>query len=85
MEIWTHVAGDGPERADNVLDRIDRRLQMLATYPLIGRLRTDIAPDMRVLAVERWLILYWVKQDVVVVSRVVDGARDLSGVAKPHR
>jgi toxin ParE1/3/4 len=84
-DIWMYVARDGSDRADGVLDRIGRQFRLIAAYPLIGRVRPEIARQMRALAVERWLILYLVQQDAVVVSRVIDSARNLSRLAKPRR
>jgi toxin ParE1/3/4 len=84
-DIWMYVARGAPDNADKVLDRIDQQFRLMAAYPLIGRIRSDIARDMRSLVVERWLILYRIEQDGIVVSRVIDGARNLSRLAKPRR
>ena len=47
-DIWLDIAkGSGSiERADRVVDTISRRFQLLATYPHIGRERSDLRPGL---------------------------------------
>jgi toxin ParE1/3/4 len=51
----------------------------------MGRERPEIAPDVRSFPVERWVIFYMVREDEVVISRIVDGARDIRRVHLPKR
>lgn len=84
VEIWKHIAADSPVTADQCLDRIEARCKRLATFPVIGPERTDIAPDARMLVVERWIALYRLVEEGVQIVRIVDGARDLSRLALPE-
>jgi toxin ParE1/3/4 len=51
--------------------------QQLGESPMLYRLRPEIAPEARLAAVQRYVILFRIADDVVRVERVVHGARDL--------
>ncbi|HEX2726101.1 MAG TPA: type II toxin-antitoxin system RelE/ParE family toxin, partial [Beijerinckiaceae bacterium] len=56
-DIWAYVAANCPDKADEILDLINERFRLIASYPLVGRARSDIASHVRLLAIERWVIL----------------------------
>lgn len=78
IEIWIYIAQDNPEVADRVLDDIEQRFHALADNPLMGRLRPDIALELRYFTVGKYLILYRTVPDGIQIVRVIHGARDLS-------
>ena len=80
LEIWLFIARDSPQAADRLLDRIEAQLRLLADSPLLGRARPEIAPDARVWAVGRYLILYRAQDDGIEVVRVVHGARAIDQI-----
>jgi len=77
-DIWLWLAETAsPAIADDKLDRIAERVSVLATHPMLGPVRKDIADNARMLVCDRWLVLYLIADDGNVhVVRVVDGARD---------
>ena len=77
IEIWLYIAQDNPAAADRVLDDIEEMFEALVENPMIGRLRPDIAPELRYFTVGKYLILYRVVPNGVQVVRVIHGARDL--------
>jgi toxin ParE1/3/4 len=77
IEIWIYIAQDNPGAADRVLDDIEERFHALADNPLMGRLRPDIAPELRYFSAGKYLILYRTVPDGVQIVRVIHGARDL--------
>lgn len=77
IEIWIYIAQDNPRAADRVLDDIEQRFHALAYNPLMGRLRPDIAPELRYFVVGSYLILYRTVEDGIQIVRVIHGARDL--------
>ena len=77
IELWLYIAQDNPAAADLVLDDIEAGFQHLAANPLMGRLRPDIAPELRYFVTGRYLILYRTVPDGIQVIRVIHGARDL--------
>lgn len=78
IEIWIYIAQNNPGAADRVLDDIEQLFHALGDNPLMGRLRPDIAPELRYFTVGNYLILYRTVPDGVRIVRVIHGARDLS-------
>ena len=78
LEIWFHIAADkGPATADHWIDRIEARCRQLAEFPESGPPRPDIAGDVCMLVIVRWLALYEITKGGVRITRIVDAARDL--------
>ena len=85
LDIWKHVARDRPTVASEVLRRFDRQCRSLSASPGLGRQRPDLGEGLRSFVVERWLIVYRLQAGGVVISRVIDGARDVHSISLPHR
>ena len=79
-DIWLHVAMDSPAAADKLIDRIVETCEALAAHPNPGPVRREIAPDLRMLVIGQYLVLYRVRNEGVQVARVVHGARRLEGL-----
>jgi toxin ParE1/3/4 len=77
IELWLYIVQDNLNAADRVLDEIEECFHTLADNPLMGRLRPDIAPELRYFVVGKYLILYRSVQNGVQIVRVIHGARDL--------
>jgi len=77
IQIWLYIAGDNPEAADALLDRIDQQFELLAANPSMGRSRPELAPEARSCTVGNYLILYRAVADGVEIVRVTQGSRDL--------
>jgi toxin ParE1/3/4 len=76
-EIWDYIAEDSVAQADAWVDRLDIRLQLLATRPLMGRTRDDLSPGLRSLSFGRYVIFYLPVDDGIDVVRVLHSARDI--------
>ena len=50
-EIWDRIADDSVDAADRWLDRLDDKFALLATHPLMGRARSELAQGLRELSV----------------------------------
>ena len=57
-EIWAYIAEGSPDQADAFIDLVDSKFQALSRRPGIGRLRPELAPDIRSLVVGRYLVFY---------------------------
>jgi len=53
---------------------------LLAAHPSAGRLRDDIASDVRSFPVKTYIIYYRTSEDGILVSRVLHGKRDQAAV-----
>ena len=79
-EIWGYIADDSPDRADSFADLIDSKLQTLARHPGMGRLRTELAPDLRSFPIGRYVIFYLPMTNGVEIVRVLHGSRDIETI-----
>ncbi len=81
-DIWHYTAqksGD-LDTADNFLERVERKLEMLARQPFMGHLRNELHPGLRSFAVGRYLIFYLPMNDGIGVVRVLYGGRDFETI-----
>lgn len=79
-EIWDYIADDSEAQADLFVDTIDRKLQLLAEQPNLGRSRPELAENMRSFPIGRYVIFYVVMPSYIQVVRVLHGARDLASI-----
>jgi len=75
--IWDHIAASNPQAAQGVVDHIMQRADTLAQHPLLGPERADLRPGLRSLSCGQYLLFYTYRDDLIEVSRVLHGARDL--------
>ena len=79
-ELFDYIASDsGVQRAEAVLRRIERTLENLADWPLLGRIETQLDGSPRTFSIWPWIIIYEPQANGrgIIVWRVVDGRRDL--------
>jgi toxin ParE1/3/4 len=77
LDIWNFIANDNPEKADSLLERIDRKIKTLAENPDIGRKRNELLMDLRSFPVGNYLIFYRSINQGIEVIRILHGARDI--------
>jgi toxin ParE1/3/4 len=77
LEIWSHIADNNPEAADNLLRGIDAACKTLAENPSAGRAREELTPRLRSFVVGNYLIFYRPTENGIIVIRVLHGSRDL--------
>ena len=80
IDIWIWIAADNPAAADRLVDLIDEKLRLLADNPRLGPARPDIAPDLRLFPLRRYLILYREQPEGIEVVRIIHGRRRLAGI-----
>jgi toxin ParE1/3/4 len=87
-DIWRGLAEYRLELADQRIDQVVQKFELLSQYPLAGRQRDDILPALRSFPVDRLLILYQIRQDrdreIVEIVRVIDGRRNLKRLFNPE-
>lgn len=76
--IYAYIALDSPEYAKRVIDRLTRRSQQIADFPLSGRRVPEYDADqIREVIEGPYRIIYHIKPDQVDVVAVIHGAMPL--------
>jgi plasmid stabilization system protein ParE len=76
-EIWTYIAQDDPQAADQMEQALHEAMEQLARMPTLGHRRPDASDRYRFWRVGAYLIGYRVEKKVVHVVRVLHGSRDI--------
>ena len=82
-DIWDYIAEDSVAQADAWTDHLDRKLRLLASQPLMGRLRNELSTGLRCMPFGRYLIFYAPLTDGIDVVRVLHSARDVDAIFDP--
>ena len=77
IDLWGFIAEDSIAEADRWVDRLDERLQLWATQPMIGRARDELAPGIRSMAFGRYVVFFAPIRDGIDIVRVLHGSRDI--------
>jgi toxin ParE1/3/4 len=83
LDIWDYIADDSLDRADEFLDRIEGKLQVLALNPGIGRRREELLPGLQSFPIGNYVVFYREIKGGIDVLRVLHGSRDIEEIFKP--
>jgi toxin ParE1/3/4 len=76
--FWTAKESGSIDIADHLIDSITERFFMLARHPHVGRPRDDdLRPGLRSFPVGRYVIIYRVESEDVVILHIIPAARDI--------
>ena len=77
--IWYFVASESGNVgiADRVVDSLTERFFLLSQYPNIDRRDNDLRPGLRSFPVGEYLIIYRMRDEDVLIHRVLRGSRDI--------
>ena len=82
VAIHEHIARDSPRYAQRMVDRMTRRTEQLASFPLSGAVVPEYEdPDLRELFEGPYRIIYRALPDLIDVLAVVHGAQELPNLA----
>lgn len=82
-DIYDYVAAENPTAADRLLARIEKDLNALSGQPMLGRIPRDhhiAILGYRYLIIGEYLAFYRLEPSVVLVHRILHGARDYSDI-----
>jgi toxin ParE1/3/4 len=82
-DIWRYIATDNAGAADNLLRRIDAKLDLYADNPSMGRTRDELVPGLRSFPVGNYPVFYRAVPGRIELVRVLHGARDLKQLFMP--
>lgn len=77
LDIWDYIAEDSLDEADRWVDRLDEKIDLLATQRLMGRARDELLAGLRSFPFGRYVIFYMAVEDGVDVVRVLHSGRDV--------
>ncbi len=77
LEIWDYIAENSLVEADRWVDRLDEKLALWATQPMMGRERDELATGVRSLPFGRYVVFFEPLSDGIDVIRVLHGSRDI--------
>jgi toxin ParE1/3/4 len=83
LEIWDYIAEDSLIEADRWVDRLDEKLALWATQPMMGRSRDELAPGVRSLPFGRYIVFFEPVPAGIDVIRVLHGSRDIDATFEP--
>ena len=76
--IHAYIAQDSPQYAKRMVDRLTRRSQQIASFPLSGRVVPEFQkPQIREVLEGSYRIIYHIKPDQIDVLAVLHASRDL--------
>lgn len=76
-DIWSHIADDDEDRADEVIDFLFEHCSNLLAMPSMGRARDELRPGVRSWPAKSWVVFYRVTPDNVEIIRVLHGRQDV--------
>jgi len=81
-DILDYLDQHSPPAAERFATAVDQRCAQLGQLPGIGRPREEIAPGLRSIVIERYVLFYRVTTHAVEVLRILHGARDLDRIMR---
>ncbi|WP_028310836.1 type II toxin-antitoxin system RelE/ParE family toxin [Derxia gummosa] len=76
--VWDYIAADNADAADRFLDELRCFLDLIATQPLMGRARPELAPAVRSLPFQRYVLFYRPQADGIELVRFLHASRDIA-------
>ena len=76
LDIWDYIAVESFERADQFLDVLNEKLEMLANNPKLGRVRDELSLGLRSFPVRNHIIFNRPIAQGIDVIRILNSARD---------
>lgn len=77
VSIHKFIAHDNPAAADRLIHDLKQKFRTLASQPLMGQQRSELAANLRSFSVGNYVIFYRPVQKGIEVARVIHAARDI--------
>lgn len=75
-DIWTNIAKDNERAADELLNRLFDKFELVARHPKMGNSRPELSSIARILVEGRYITIYEPTSYGALVVAVVHGMRD---------
>ncbi len=77
--IYTYIAQTSTQYASRLVDRITRRSEQIASFPLSGRIVSEFGTEqIREVIEGSYRIIYYIKSEQIDVLAVVHGSQQIS-------
>jgi toxin ParE1/3/4 len=77
VSIHKYVAHDNPIAADRLIHNLKQKFRLLASQPLIGEERPELAANLRSFSAGNYVVFYRPVRNGIEVVRVIHAARDI--------
>jgi plasmid stabilization system protein ParE len=77
-DIWFNIAAENEPAADNLLNRLFEKFQLVALHPEMGPARPEIAATVRLIIEGRYIAIYEPAPYGILIIAIVHGMRDPS-------
>jgi toxin ParE1/3/4 len=81
-EIFDYLDEHNTQAAERLAEAIDERCRLLSQFPEMGRSREELAPGLRSVVIEPYVLFYRVTATAVEVLRILHGARDIDTIMR---
>ncbi|MFN6468324.1 MAG: type II toxin-antitoxin system RelE/ParE family toxin [Nostoc sp. SerVER01] len=76
--IYTYIAQTSPQYAARIVDRITRRSEQIANFPLSGRIVSEFETEqIREVIEGSYRIIYYIKPEQIEVLAVIHGSQQI--------
>lgn len=76
--IYTYIAQNSPRYAERVIDRLTRRSEQIAKFPLSGRTVPEFeTKQIREVIEGSYRIIYYIKSDQIDILAVIHGSQQI--------
>jgi len=78
-DIILYIATDNPSAAETLVNQLEKNLSLLTRHPLLGSIPHEeelAAMGYRLLVVHNYLIFYTIENHIIMIHRILHGARD---------
>lgn len=82
VDIWVYIAEDSPVNADNYIDKLIEKAEVLANNSLIGVERNELAKGLRCFPVDHYILYYFPLDNTVELVRVLHASRDILAIER---
>ncbi len=79
-DICEYIARSDARAASRFFDNLRQQCKLAASFPKMGKSYKKLAPGLRGLTVNDYLILYYPSDDGITIARIVNGYRDLESL-----
>jgi plasmid stabilization system protein ParE len=75
IAYYIAVESGRPRTAESNVRQLREKCETYGSNPLLGQALSEVG-EYRFFAFKRWVVVYWPKQDGIVIEAVIDSSRD---------